>query len=212
MSKDSDAARNRFIYYPDHLVRMPNSILGGLPTLLSETLFDGAISGIATEAFKPSRLHENQDESVGSFISRRFGASVADNIVSALFHGIYAGDIYKLSARTILPALWCMEWKHSSIMRSLVEQALGGPRPISIDDYETLKDTLNPLSHARSFPDHIRKSSIITLRRGLQEIVTTLEAYLQKASNVIMHRGTIVSEIKMKHSNTTGARVSSIFL
>lgn len=159
------------------------------------------ISGLLTELLKPRRVEETQDESVGSFISRRFGAPVADNIISAVFHGIYAGDIYDLSARTILPALWAMEWKDSSIIKSLLKQAFGGPRPISIDDFEVLRDNSNPLAHARRFPDYIRKSSIITLKQGLYGIVTSLEDHLQRAPNVTIHKGTYIDNLELESSN-----------
>ena len=167
------------------------------------------ISGLLTEFLKSRRVEEHQDESVGSFISRRLGAPVADNIISAVFHGIYAGDIYDLSARTILPALWSMEWKHSSIIKSLLKQAFGGPHPISIDDFEVLRDNSNPLTRARSFPEHIRKASIITLKQGLYGIVTSLEDHLQRAPNVTIHKGTYVHNLELE-SSSADAKVRSL--
>ena len=120
-SKNSIAAQNRFIYYPDHLVRMP----GPGSSFLQTT--------------KPQRPGHLQDESVGSFLTRRFGSALADNVVSAIFHGIYAGDIYKLSARAIVPSLWATEIRNQSIIKGLLEQAFGRMQPIAKSDLDTIR-------------------------------------------------------------------------
>lgn len=108
--KNSPAARNRFVYYPDHLVKIPTpkksieSIWNLFQELRSEPLFDKLLSSMLLEPTKPPRPHSEwqRDESIASFISRRFHPKVADNLVSALAHGVYAGDIDQLSAQTIL--------------------------------------------------------------------------------------------------------------
>ena len=117
----SDAARNRFIYYPDHLVKMPSGprtpTFGGLFSagidalwsLLREPIFSGAISALLAEIRVQPRANSVKDQSVGKFLERRFGKNITNNIASAVFHGIYAGDLYKLSAATILPAAWYLE-------------------------------------------------------------------------------------------------------
>ncbi|EXJ82649.1 protoporphyrinogen oxidase [Capronia epimyces CBS 606.96] len=115
ISKDSPAALNRYVYYPDHLAMMPGAG-GGLLTLASqlfklrnEPVFQGVLSSLAVEAYVALRDPGVRDESVGDFVRRRFGKGVADNLASALLHGIYAGDLYRLSARTLLPLLWHLE-------------------------------------------------------------------------------------------------------
>ena len=212
-SKNSVAARNRFIYYPDHLVRMPGpggSIFKSIATVWREPLFDGAVAGLLSEVNKPRRVEELTDESIGSFISRRFGNAVADNIVSALYHGIYAGDIYSLSARTILPALWHMERKHSSIIRGMLDQLLGGLRPMSNDDFDALIDDANPLPNARDVLGEAKKSSVFTFKGGLGELASRLEERLDDCLNVFIHKNTSVDDIRL-HFQPEGSKVRAPF-
>lgn len=43
-----------------------------------------------------------EDESIYSFFSRRFNKDIANNLVSAMVHGIYAGNIHQLSIKVWL--------------------------------------------------------------------------------------------------------------
>ena len=208
-SKNSVAAQNRFIYYPDHLVRMPgpgSNIFKNVSTILREPLFEGSIRGILSEANKPRRSENCVDESIGSFISRRFGKGIADNIASALFHGIYAGDIYDLSARSILPALWHIEGKHSSIMRGMLDQLFGGLRPVSNDDFDMTIDSSNPLPDANDLLGEVKKSSVFTFKGGLGELSTGLQASLESCQNVFIYKNTTVNELNFNFQ-TEGSKV-----
>lgn len=198
--KSSPAAQNRFIYYPDHLVRMPGpglSLLANLQNLWSEPVFNGTVTGALAEFATPKRPPMVRDESVGSFISRRFGLQLADNIVSAVFHGIYAGDIYKLSARSILPQMWHTESKKGSILYDMLDRRIGGYRLISPDDADLMKLRKyqdRPVSEARAAA---AASSVFTFRGGIGELASRLEAELVKSGNVQLQTGTLVQDMKI---------------
>src|SRR6266516_4077277 len=97
-SARSLAVRNRYIYYPDHLVRMPGPVPGvgilrnlanNFSSLFTEPIFNGLFSGVLAEPSVDPRPSYVEDESVGTFITRRFRKPVAENLVSAFLHGIY---------------------------------------------------------------------------------------------------------------------------
>ena len=211
-AKSSVAAQNRFIYYPDHLVRLPSSgtsILKRIGTIWREPLFDNAISNTLSEVTRPRRPDSLVDESIGSFISRRFGKDVADNIVSAVFHGIYAGDIYKLSAKTILPSLWYIEGRHGSLMRGMLDQMFGGLKPVSDEDFHTIRDHQNPLYGADQYLEEgARKSSVFTFKGGLGELGDRLEERLEEAPNVSLCKKAFVNGLKLNFQ-TEGSKVRS---
>ena len=212
-NKNSVAAQNRFIYYPDHLVRMPgpgSSLLPNIINVLSEPVFKGTIPGALSEVTKPRRLADVEDESIGSFLTRRFGSALADNIVSAVFHGIYAGDIYKLSARAILPSLWAIEWRNNSIIRGLLEQAFGGMQPIATSDLDVLK-TLQSQPIMSDKLEAVKKSSVFTFKSGIGELADRLEAKLDESDNVLILENTDVGRIKLR-SNATGEKVRTPFM
>ncbi len=72
-----------------------------------------------------------EDESLDSFLSRRFGRSLVDHFFAAVLTGVFAGDLQKLSAETCLPALTNAEREYGSVLRGLLHalrKARGGPR------------------------------------------------------------------------------------
>lgn len=107
-SKDSAAARGRYIYYPDHLVQMPHPSMGILDivrTVLTEPIFEGLIPSIAGSYLRAPDRRGHGDMSIGAFIARHYGRDVVDNLASAMIHGIYAGDVWDLSVDMIMPEI-----------------------------------------------------------------------------------------------------------
>lgn len=212
-SKNSVAAQNRFIYYPDHLVRMPgpgSSLLQNISNVLSEPIFKGTISGVLSEVIKPRRPGDLQDESIGSFLTRRFGSALADNVVSAVIHGIYAGDIYKLSARALVPSLWAIEWRNNSIMKGLLEQAFGGMQPMATSDSDIMR-TLQSQPIMSDKLEVVKKSSVFTFKGGIGELADRLEAKLDESDNVLILENTNVGQIKLR-SVAAGEKVRTPFI
>lgn len=207
-SKNSVAAQNRFVYYPDHLVRMPgpgSSLLQNISNILSEPVFKGTIAGILSEVTKSQRPADLQDESIGSFLARRFGSTLTNNVVSAIFHGIYAGDIYKLSARAIVPSLWAIERRSNSVVKGLLEQAFGGLQPVAASDLDLIR-TLRSQPIVSDKLEVVKKSSVFTFKGGIGELADKLESKLDESDNVLILENTTVGQIKLR-SDAAGEKV-----
>lgn len=69
------------------------------------------------EYFLPAK-RDVPDESLASFVRRRFGPEVLDRLVQPLVGGIYTSDPEKLSLRATLPRFLEMEAKHGSLIRA----------------------------------------------------------------------------------------------
>ena len=76
-----------------------------------------------------SRSRSLEDESLASFVRRRFGQEVLDNVVQPLVGGIYTSDPEKLSLKATLPRFIEMEQKYGSVIRGLRSQAAQESRP-----------------------------------------------------------------------------------
>ena len=66
-------------------------------------IFEGVLSDLVNEWRVPrskSLAYFHGDESVHDFFSRRLGPRIADTFVSAIIHGIYAGDSRHLSVKS----------------------------------------------------------------------------------------------------------------
>ncbi|XP_033101895.1 protoporphyrinogen oxidase-like isoform X2 [Anneissia japonica] len=104
--------KNRFIYANGQLHTLPSS-LGALfkkQTLFSQRL----ITSLIKEIFKEKNC--KQDESIHSFVSRRFSTEIADYLVDAFCIGIFAADCRNLSVRSCLPLLFDAEQSRGSVV------------------------------------------------------------------------------------------------
>ena len=72
---------------------------------------------MACEAFVPAARGED-DESIASFVRRRFGEEAVDYLAEPLLAGIHAGDVDRLSIRALFPRLVDAERQAGSVIRS----------------------------------------------------------------------------------------------
>jgi len=87
------------------------------PGLLTSSFMSGGTrGGILRDLFGKSEAPE-PDESVASFIRRKFSATLLDRLVGPFVSGIYAGDPEKLSLRAAFPILYEAEKARGSIIR-----------------------------------------------------------------------------------------------
>jgi len=202
-NKKKPAALNRYIYYPDHLARMPGAagpleLFRRLYSLLFEPIFAGALREVTREFTVPHRGDNLEDESVGHFLERRWGKVIADNFASAIFHGIYAGDIYKLSARTLLPAMWFLEMRNSSnasISLEAVDIMLKGFKiyPQKNQSFAAMRSAMQNFEPSRpkvgALATVMSNLSVYTFQKGLGDLASKLVDSLNRNPNVTIHRG-----------------------
>ncbi len=75
------------------------------------------------------RRSDEAEESLGSFVRRRFGREALDRLVQPLVAGIYTADPYDLSLNATFPQFPAMEREHGSVIRALRHEAREhGPR------------------------------------------------------------------------------------
>ena len=137
------------------------------------------------EPFKFSnRKAGARDESVDSFLSRRFGETFARIFGSALVHGIYATDYRNLSVRAAFPILWEAEERgRGSVVRGFLLPSKRKPDQDTYDLGRTLE-----LMH---------QVSVYSFKDGIQTLTNTLETRLLATKNVDIIRDTTVSNLEM---------------
>ena len=183
-------------------------LFDGIRAVATEPIFKGVFSSLLAEPLIKQRPENLLDESVGDFIRRRFGVAAADNLASALFHGIYAGDIYKLSIRTLLPKLWYLEGRDPEGNSVIVEQAdltLKHQRLSSLQDLRSV--TQHPAAHSL-YPGgsilHLRNldyllggCAMYTLSSGLGIIPHRLKEELEKFKNVDIRTESVLQSLSL---------------
>lgn len=73
----------------------------------------------ALELFLPPRVGA-EDETLGSFVRRRFGREVLDRLAQPMVAGIYSADPEALSLRATFPRFLEMEARHGGVIRALL--------------------------------------------------------------------------------------------
>jgi protoporphyrinogen/coproporphyrinogen III oxidase len=111
----------------------PASVLG-IPTRLGPFLTTKLFSWkgkarMAAELFVPRR-RDGVDESIAAFMTRRFGAEATTYLAEPLLAGIHAGDVGRLSVRSLFPRFVEMEATHGSLLRGFRS---GPPGRVAVD-------------------------------------------------------------------------------
>lgn len=90
-----------------------------LPLLRSPLFSWRAKARMARERFIRPRDGEPVDESLGSFVSRRFGRELTERIVEPVVGGIFTADVDKLSMEMAMPRFLELERKYGSLTKAL---------------------------------------------------------------------------------------------
>src|SRR5947209_15935950 len=151
--------RLAYIQRGGQLHALPAASVLGIPTRVGPFVSTRLFSWLgkrrmAAELFVPARRDEG-DESIGSFMTRRFGREATTYLAEPLLAGIHAGDVDRLSIRALFPRFVEAERTHGSLLRAF-------RRPVR-----------NPQS-AIPNPDGAFKS----LPGGLSEMVNALVEHL----------------------------------
>lgn len=114
--------RLAYIQRGGRLHPLPAASVLGIPTRLGPFLTTKLFSWrgklrMAGELFVPPR-RTSGDESIGSFMTRRFGAEATTYLAEPLLAGIHAGDVNRLSIRLLFPRLAEAERVHGSLLRA----------------------------------------------------------------------------------------------
>jgi len=194
--RTSPAARNRYVYYPDHLVRMPHPSFGfseNLWSMWTEPVFETAILSGFGEMFKRPRDASVEDESVGDFFSRRFSKTMVDRILSAVLHGIYAGDAYQLSAKSLFPSQWRDEESTGSVLGGMIRSRADGVE-MTKREAEFLREmrdfSWDPLLKAT-----LKDTTVFTFKDGMGMLIDRLVRHLVGHGNVEFKTGTSVEAV-----------------
>ncbi|CAO1636299.1 unnamed protein product [Sympodiomycopsis kandeliae] len=235
------SAKNRFIWFGGRLNKLPSSWSAFLSAALRlpviRSLVSSAAVGLLREPFRPSRFlrpksesskeiqrqREREyllDESIESFIKRRFGdkfgGKLVNNVLSAVIHGIYAADTRQLSVRSTLPFLWSTEQKHGSLLRAILppkwNKRYRAPTPeqeaISLEEEQETQIARQSIqrfvgSDFESFVGSLDKASVYSFQGGIGDLTKALQAELQRHKNVSLRSNEAIQNLSSGTSAIT---------
>ncbi|RCK60836.1 Protoporphyrinogen oxidase [Candida viswanathii] len=196
LSKTCIANKKYILDSSREIVQVPDSI-GSAVNFAKNVLFMDAkmMLGVLKEPFvKPLK----DDETIEQFFRRRFGSTaLTDNVMSAVIHGIYAGDVGKLSVKSVLPFLKDIEDQSGSVikhmLKSLTKSKNKAPEEISpeLQEYEKL---ISPSAGLLELQNKLKNYPMIKLQSGMEIFPKSLATYLETNTNTkILYNSSIDS-------------------
>jgi oxygen-dependent protoporphyrinogen oxidase len=121
--------RLAYIQRGQRLHPLPASSVLGIPTRIAPFVRMRLFSWpgkmrMAAEVFVPRRRSQD-DESIGAFMTRRFGTEATTYLAEPLLAGIHAGDVDRLSVASLFPRFVETERRHGSLIRAFRNQPRG---------------------------------------------------------------------------------------
>lgn len=173
-----------YVVHKGKLQPLPESFLLLAPTRLLPFLQTPIFSWrgklrMACELLVPRGDWEG-DESLGSFVRRRFGVEALERVAQPLVGGIYAADPEELSLRSTMPRFLEMERTKRSIILAMWSEQKRRSR----------------LQH---FGSGARWGLFVTLAGGMQELV---DAIVKRLPEGAMRLNTRVTRLERNHTGT----------
>ena len=121
--------RLAYIQRGGRLHALPAASVLGIPTRVGPFMTTGLFSWagkmrMAAEVFVPARRGDD-DESIGAFMTRRFGKEATDYLAEPLLAGIHAGDVNRLSLGSLFPRFRDTERTQGSLLLAFRRQSQG---------------------------------------------------------------------------------------
>lgn len=179
LARAQSAYRSVYVVHRGVLRPLPEGFFLLAPTrlwpVLRTPIFSwGGKARLACEVFIPRR-RETNDESLASFVRRRFGKEILERVAQPLVGGIYGADPEDLSLAATLPRFREWERESGSIIRAMRrEQSRRGA-------------TTRAGSGARY-------GLFVTFQKGMEEIVDALAARLPTTA-VMLRKSTVRIEL-----------------
>jgi oxygen-dependent protoporphyrinogen oxidase len=176
----NETGRKAFVYADGRLRELPEGLIALTPGQIGPFLKSGLLSfsGVARMALDlvlPAN-RSPADESLASFVCRRFGRQAFERMMEPLMAGIYAGDAEHMSIRATFPRFVELEQVHGSVLRGMLA-ARSTPH----------EDT----------PGRVRRTMFVSLKSGLEALVTTLVRRLT-AEGVTVRSGVSVESLRVR--------------
>src|SRR5215471_5584881 len=124
--------RIAYIQRGGRLHALPAASVLGIPTRVGPFIKTNLFSWpgklrMSAELFVPARRND-ADESIGAFMTRRFGREATEFLAEPLLAGIHAGDVDRLSLKALFPRFVDAERTHGSLLRAFRPKP-GSPPP-----------------------------------------------------------------------------------
>jgi oxygen-dependent protoporphyrinogen oxidase len=193
-----------YVMRDGQLYLLPEGLTGMVPTNFEALSNSPLISAtgraeLAQELEKPA-LPANGDESIASFMTRRLGKEVFEQLIEPLMGGIYGGDTKQLSLGATFPHLRKLELEHGSLIKGLLaKQASLSKTASAIDIQKKIWDRSNDARSSgpaettevvttvqKDYLNIYSYPPFVSFRNGMAELIEIMQERLSTPQTTIM--------------------------
>ena len=176
----NETGKRAFVYSSGRLRELPEGLIAITPGQIGPFLKSGLLSfgGVARmglEVVLPAN-RSGADESLASFVRRRFGREAFERMMEPLMAGIYAGDAEHMSIKATFPRFVELERAHGSVLRGMLAARSSRTQEPSGTE---------------------RRTMFVSLKPGLEALVTALVRRLT-AQGVTVRSGVSVESLRVR--------------
>lgn len=183
--KSSDVSNKKWLVSKNgkDLIQLPNSFNSFVKFYLNDFIdLTKIFWSVFKEPFVAKKSHSN-DESIHEFFSRRFTPLVTNKFLSAVYRGIYAGDVKELSVDSVMPTVTKLEQEYGSIIKAAFMKSSNEPLlSQSLLNYGSAFEVKE--SEFLSTKDKLKNVPMLAFSKGLASFTLGLHNYLDNLSNV----------------------------
>ncbi len=153
--------------------------------LAASSLFTvGGKLRLASELLIPA-YRGDEDESIGTFVRRRFGEEAVDYLAEPLLAGIHAGDVEQLSMRALFPRLLEAERQSGSVLRAFrALHVTPSPQGAFVSLPGGIGDLIDAL--VETMPGIVRTQTRVSELRRAQSLILETDSGRTEARAVIL--------------------------
>jgi oxygen-dependent protoporphyrinogen oxidase len=175
----NDTGKKAFVYSSGRLRELPEGLIAVTPGQIGPFLKSGLLSfaGVVRMGldFVLPGKRSTADESLASFVRRRFGRQAFERMMEPLMAGIYAGDAEQMSVKATFPRFVELEQAHGSVLRGMMAAKAADHTAVGAS----------------------RRTMFVSLRSGLEALVTELTRRLT-AKGVALRSGEPVDSLRVR--------------
>ncbi|KAL7315995.1 oxygen-dependent protoporphyrinogen oxidase [Mucor circinelloides] len=192
--KTDPSVKNRYIYYDGKINTLPSgpiSMLLKKPPVFKSVILAGALEPFRSSRFKNGKPKDGiEDESMYNFMKRRFNEHTAINLMGAVAHGVYAGDVKQLSIQSTLRMLYEAEKNYGSVIVGMMRGAA---------NTSTMRERGMAVRSRDKDPEwfgRMEKMSVLGFKDGMETLPDRLRSWLEQRPNVEIIRNDPVESIE----------------
>ena len=187
-----------FVRRAGALVPFPDGLTGLVPTKLGPLWTSGILSplGCARVAMEPwiPRRKSDHDETIASFVRRRFGSELYERLMQPLLGGLYGSSPEQLSIEATFPVLVEAERESGSVTRGLRVQAR--ERAAAERAAAERAEAAQTRDRSESTDAPRADAPFLSLRGGMGRLTEALESSIEGAEGLQVLRATTVETVR----------------